>query len=202
MMKMKLTACSMVISAMILLAAGQARSADGAASSKANKAPTVPPYSQIDAFNSIMNPHNQIDDEGEVLWNRCQVCHKNVPDLKKEKNIKDVHLRTDDMNEVCTRCHPARPHPGSEGVEATMTPVTAPNHLVVPSKTFYDNMRMSLKETPLLLPMDSKTGKIVCSTCHNPHERGLLTGRADYGADSATRLRSAGLDICQYCHRK
>ncbi len=160
------------------------------------------PYSDAVAMNSLINPHNQINDEGEVLWNTCQVCHKNVPGLKKERNIKDVRLRTNDMNEVCTRCHPFRPHPGADGAEITMSGITAPDHLVAPSKKLSENMRMSLKETPLLLPMDYRTGKIVCSTCHNPHQRGLLTGRADYGADSETRLRSAGLDICQYCHRK
>lgn len=199
--KMEGRARSIIISAILVLAAGPAYSAEKAPSPKAPQTITRPPYAEAEAMNSIMNPHNQINDEGEVLWNTCQVCHKNVPDLKKDKNIKDVHLRSDDLNEVCTRCHPPRPHPGGEGIEATMSTITAPDHLVAPSKKLYDNMRLALKETPLLLPMD-KTGKIVCSTCHNPHERGLLTGRADYGADSETRLRSAGLEICQYCHRK
>lgn len=187
-----------IIAAILVLAAGPAYPAEKA---PAKKIPQALPYPEIDALNSIMNPHNQINDEGEVLWNTCQVCHKNVPDPKKEKNVKDVRLRTEDLNEVCTRCHPYRPHPGGEGIEATMSMITAPDHLVVPSKKIYANMRITLKETPLLLPMD-KANKIACSTCHNPHERGLLTGRADYGADSDTRLRSAGLEICQYCHRK
>jgi hypothetical protein len=191
----KMVAGYVIISAILVLAAGQAYPAEKP------KLPQALPYPEVDALNSIMNPHNQINDEGEVLWNTCQVCHKNVPDLKKEKNIKDVHLRSEDLNEVCTRCHPYRTHPGAEGIETTMSMITAPDHLVAPSKKIFNNMRLALKETPLLLPVD-KTGKIVCSTCHNPHERGLLTGRADYGADSEIRLRSAGLEICQYCHRK
>jgi hypothetical protein len=63
-------------------------------------------------------------------------------------------------------------------------------------------MRLEKKEVPVLIPLDPASGKIICSTCHNPHERGLLYGRADWGADQSVRLRSEGLDVCQYCHRK
>lgn len=164
---------------------------------------TPPPYERAEALATVMNPHEQINDEGEVLWGTCVTCHKNVPDVQKEKSIKDVQLHfEDDPNQICRRCHTVKSHPGSEGISATMSGYVAPDHLVVPPKNIMLSMKLSLKELPMILPLDPKSGKIICSTCHNPHERGLLAGRADWGGDYNMRLRSAGLDICQYCHRK
>ncbi|MBI1912217.1 MAG: hypothetical protein HYS21_09460 [Deltaproteobacteria bacterium] len=174
----------------------------------AQKAPeppkeTTPPYERGEALGTIINPHEQINDAGEILWGTCTVCHKQIPDIKKEHSIKDVQLHFEDNpNEICTRCHLVKKHPGTEGASVTMSGYAAPDHLVVPSSAIATNMRISLKDVPTILPLDPKSGKIICATCHNPHERGLLTGRADWGADFTMRLRSAGLDICQYCHRK
>lgn len=165
--------------------------------------PSAPPYERSDAILTIMNPHNQISDTGEVLWGTCVVCHKETPDVK-AKSIKDVKLYYEDNpDQLCRNCHAVKKHPGGEGtISATMSGYSAPDHLVVPSKVVTQNMRLSLKEIPMILPLDPKSGRILCATCHNPHERGLLPGRPDWGADYSMRLRSAGLDICQYCHRK
>ncbi|MFQ5735610.1 MAG: hypothetical protein ACE5GY_01960 [Thermodesulfobacteriota bacterium] len=176
------------------------------AATKAPEAPAQvkPPYDTEDALLSIMNPHEQIDDEGMVLWRSCLVCHTEVPDLKKKNTIKDVKVRYSDenYNKICRSCHTVRKHPGSEGISATMASIVAPDHLVVPPKKIYMNIRLTKKEIPMMMPLDPETGKIICSTCHNPHERGLLPGRADWGGDYLVRLRSAGLEMCQYCHRK
>lgn len=189
-----------LISGVFLFAAGVSFSADKAAP---QKEPAPPPYDRTEAIKTIINPHEQINDEGEVLWGTCTVCHKNVPDMKEEKSIKDVKLHfEEDPNKLCTDCHTVKQHPGSEGISATMSGFVAPDHLVVPSKSVQLNMKLSLKEVAMVLPLDPKSGKLICSTCHNPHERGLLTGRADHGADFNLRLRSASLDICMYCHRK
>lgn len=162
-----------------------------------------PPYERAEALSTVINPHNQINDTGDVLWGTCVVCHTGTPDIKNNKNIGDVKLRfEEDPNQLCRNCHTVKVHPGSEGVNVTMSGYTAPDHLVVPPKHVAFNMKLSLKEIPMILPLDPKSGKIICATCHNPHEKGLLVGRADWGADSAMMLRSAGLDICQYCHRK
>ncbi|MBI5455186.1 MAG: hypothetical protein HY956_11195 [Deltaproteobacteria bacterium] len=164
---------------------------------------TPPPYERSEALTTIMNPHEQINDEGEILWGTCLICHQNVPDIQKDKSIKDVKLRfEEDPNQLCRQCHTVRVHPGTEGISATMSGYVAPDHLVVPPKHIMMSLRLAKKEIPMILPLDPKSGKIICSTCHNPHERGLLVGRADWGGDYSMRLRSAGLDICQYCHRK
>lgn len=164
---------------------------------------TPPPYERSEALSTIMNPHEQINDEGEILWSTCLICHQNVPDIQKDKSIKDVKLHfEDDPNQLCRNCHTVRIHPGTEGISATMSGYVAPDHLIVPPKNIMMSLRLAKKEIPMILPLDPKSGKIICATCHNPHERGLLVGRADWGGDYSMRLRSAGLDICQYCHRK
>ncbi|MBI5344993.1 MAG: hypothetical protein HZB83_06630 [Deltaproteobacteria bacterium] len=103
---------------------------------------------------------------------------------------------------MCYRCHQMPPHPAREGVTQTMVVFASPNHLRVPPDHIRNNIRISLKDAPVILPLEPKTGKIFCATCHNPHERGVLTDRADMGADSTRRLRTPGVDICEYCHRK
>lgn len=163
------------------------------------------PYTWSAAVKSIMNPHEQISDEGDILWGKCIICHANTPDVNIEKTIKDVSLRLgEDPSEICGRCHVVRPHPAGEASSADvkMSGFIAPNHLVIPSKMVAVNIRFAQKDKLTMFPLDPKSGKIICSTCHNPHEKGLLHGKADFGADAIFRSRSGTVDICQSCHRK
>lgn len=165
--------------------------------------PAQPEYKAAEAVKTIINPHEQINDEGEILWDRCIICHRNVPDISREKSVKDVKLRfEDDSKELCYRCHPVRKHPEAQGASVMMSGIAAPDHMVAPSKTVRLNMRLIMKEIPTILPLDQKSGKVTCYTCHNPHERGVLVGKANWGADSSLRLRTEVADICQFCHRK
>jgi len=62
---------------------------------------------------------------------------------------------------------------------------------------------------PTRLPL-GRGDRIVCSTCHNPHQEGVfLKGNVlSYGALPGTRraerlpLRGVGKDICIGCHSK
>lgn len=169
----------------------------------AQKAPAEPPYKAVESFKTIINPHKQISDEGEVMWNTCLICHKGVPDTDKVRSINDVTLRVGgEFKELCYRCHTVKLHPEAPGVASSMSGIAAPNHLIEPTKIIRQNLRVSMKDAAIVMPLDPKSGKITCVTCHNPHERGLLYGRANWGADSQIRLRSEGTDICQFCHRK
>ena len=162
----------------------------------------APPYTRAEALKTAINPHEQINDEGEILWQKCLICHRNVPDPEKEKTIKDVKLRyAEDLKMLCLRCHTVIKHPAGAGVSAALV-AKIPNHLIVPPKLIYQNLRLAQKEVTVVMPLEPETGKIFCATCHNPHERGVLFGKADWGADYVQRLRTYGLDICQNCHRK
>ena len=163
-------------------------------------------YSRAYMLRSGVNPHEQINDEGEILWNKCYICHQVMPNIKTAKSIADVKIRfEDDPKQMCYRCHPQPMHPGGEWVGRALGTVGAPNHLVAPPPNILRNQALSLKEGYMMLPLDPKTGKQFCATCHNPHERGLLIGRADTGSDTVQRKRTekiVGANVCQYCHRK
>ncbi len=180
----------------------------GFAADKEEAAPPAEPlspayYGREAVLKTLINPHEQINDEGEVLWGKCLICHRNVPDIEKERSIKDVKLRFEkEIKDICYRCHTVMRHPGAEGTTAALIGRRAPIHMIEPPRAIYMNMRLTQKEIRTIMPLDPDTGKITCPTCHNPHERGVLVGRADWGADSVRRLRTEGLDICQFCHRK
>lgn len=199
---------SLLISGILIATASVSMAAKKPAEPAETAAPPAekaePPYSRTEAVLSIINPHEQIDDEGHVLWRSCLVCHPVVPDITRKSTIKDIKLRyaDEDFNRLCKACHTVRIHPASEGINVTMADMTAPDHLVAPSSAVYLSMRRTKKDVPMEMPLDPANGKIICVTCHNVHERGLLPGRSDWGGDSLVRLRSMGLDICQYCHRK
>lgn len=161
-------------------------------------------YDRGQALLSLINPHEQIDDEGEILWGKCLICHPEVPDIKKVKSIDDVKLRfEDDLKMLCFRCHPEKMHPGGDWMGAAMGKGPgAPNHWIKPPEQIARHIEKTLQRLPIILPLEPKTGKIFCATCHNPHERGLLTGKAEYGADHELRLRSPGGPICMFCHSK
>ena len=163
-------------------------------------------FSRAEILKSYINPHEQISDEGEILWKKCYICHTAMPDIDKARSIKDVKIRfEDDPKEMCYRCHPEPMHPGGAWIGSAFGTVGSPNHLVVPPPNITRNQALSLKEAMIMLPLDPKSGKQFCATCHNPHERGLLIGRADAGSDSVQRKRTermTGATLCQYCHRK
>ncbi len=164
-------------------------------------------YEDYDAvLKSLMNPHEQIDDEGYILWGKCVICHPVLPDVERARSIADVKLRFEENPMVlCYSCHRQPRHPGGAWMGRAMSDgkiTGAPNHLIEPPQRYKDNINLSLKEVKIMLPFDPKTNKIFCATCHNPHERGLLKGRANAGADIRSRLRTTGATICQYCHRK
>ena len=159
-------------------------------------------YDRDEALVSLINPHEQINEEGDILWKKCMICHLEVPEVKLSTSINDVKLRfEDDMKQMCFRCHPQRMHPGGGWAGQLRGRRGAPIHWIKPPALIASNMKRAVKQyKTVYLPLEPKTDRIFCATCHNPHERGLLPGRADWGADYSRRLRSAGAPICQFCH--
>ena len=132
---------------------------------------------------SSLNPHDQIDENGEIFRKKCLYCHVTQP----EAGASPDSLRyTDTLNALCTSCHQVGPHPDE-------------NHL----KPLPREMQKTLAEYEELrmvrLPLDD--GAVTCVTCHNPHERGLLKGAAGIGADELKKMRLTTFnEQCTPCH--
>ncbi len=131
-----------------------------------------------------LNPHDQIDEEGNVRKKQCLYCHTSFPDQGFELGPEDF---TDDLQTLCVSCHPYNFHPDVDHM------VEVPARMETELKAYEERRLVNL---PLV------GGRfLTCVTCHNPHERGLLKGPSGIGADEEKRLRLATFnEICTPCH--
>ncbi len=114
------------------------------------------------------NPHKDIQ-SGEG----CVFCHDSKPDLKKSVDVEQLKMKSDIVI-LCIRCHDEAAHPA------------ATNHVGFFTKEAMDALAIQI---PKELPLDRR-GRVVCSTCHNPHAGGEKRGVV------------VGMEICNLCHKK
>jgi len=149
-----------------------------------------------------LNPHDQLDSKGEIIKNKCRICHAgSIDELSKAESIKEVefHAPGDNLASMCWGCHVWTPHPG--GQFSFFKNKSGPDHLTKPTQIVLRSLQVSEKEKQIVFPLEPQTGKVFCGTCHNPHQKGVIKNkRAAKGADSKHRLRDQ--DICQNCHNK
>ena len=150
------------------------------------------PYDDPDKFcyrchledaTTLNNPHNQLDGFGRIREASCRFCHKNLPDPGK-KGASDLELVADDAT-VCGSCHQIRPHPSAD-------------HMVrlggEKRKRWEEYQQRHMVRLPL---DDSET--IKCTTCHNPHSKGVVKGEGGVGAGSKWRVPDFR-EMCAPCH--
>lgn len=151
------------------------------------------PYSDTDQFcyrchledkEQLNNPHRQIDPFGRVRIESCRFCHKKDPDLSKPSNP-DNFLMVGDETGICANCHPDRPHPDRDHNVAM-----APDK--VARKVAYE------KRHQVILPL-AEGDVVKCTTCHNPHAKGVLKGESGVGAGSKWRVPDFR-EVCAPCH--
>ena len=161
----------------------------------------------------IFDPHNQLNADGSIIAEKCLYCHREKPDVE-QANFKDIKLNGDPES-LCLRCHSAhfsRKHPLNA------------DHIRRPSGKMLQIIKRSESMIGVTLPLDYD-GKIMCATCHNPHEKGVIPA-ANVGAKGAgeksrirlpehpevpedqgkiekfaVRLPGQGDQICLACHR-
>ncbi len=137
------------------------------------------------------NPHVMKEPDGTILEVNnepiCLFCHAAVPDQKASRI--QVAFRAD-VAFICWRCHP--PMPAS----------FFNNHFQVkPRRQTLAFMKQYTKEQDVQLPLLNR-GRITCSTCHNPHQAGIIRkSSAAAGADSYKKLRITKEQICTGCHQ-
>jgi predicted CXXCH cytochrome family protein len=133
-----------------------------------------------------LNPHEQmIGKDNDLNRFTCLVCHLYAPDPKVD-TFKTVKFRAS-VAFLCWRCHPPM-----------IADFLDKHFLKVPSKKTFEEMLKGEAEYKVILPLDSK-GRVTCSTCHNPHQPGVMVKEwAKKGEGAAKRLRDQA--ICSVCH--
>ncbi len=150
------------------------------------------PYENADRFcyrchledtAALNNPHSQLDAFGRIREESCRFCHKNSPDRDRrtDANLEMVGEETT----ICGSCHQIRPHP-------------ATNHLVPLQGEKLRRLEEYRERHRVSMPLDS-AGAVKCTTCHNPHGKGVLKGEAGAGAGSLWRVPDFR-EMCAPCH--
>lgn len=106
------------------------------------------------------NIHNLLDDKGKYDKKDCEYCHRKVPDPKKEIKCDELELRLP-PEKLCWGCHLKAPH------------FNALIHQAEPDKEMRQRIEKSENKYKVILPLDGDD-KIMCVTCHSPHEQGLI----------------------------
>ena len=138
---------------------------------------------------SLIDPHKMLDKQNRVREVNgkpvCLICHAKTPDPAVDFT-ESVRFRAD-VGFLCWRCHP--PMPG-EFFDL--------HFLVTPSAKTMNKITTATERRYVILPMVPR-GRITCSTCHNPHQEGVIQRpAAAKGAGSKSKLRLP--DICAACH--
>jgi predicted CXXCH cytochrome family protein len=139
-----------------------------------------------------IDPHKMISTDGKVREVNgrpvCLLCHTAQPDPAGDPEL--VEFRAD-VAFLCWRCH--TPMAGS---------FLRGHFHVKPKKPTRVVLLSSEIKLGIELPL-ARDGMLTCSTCHNPHQAGVITRAAvQAGADAPKRLRIAASSICAACHAK
>ena len=139
-----------------------------------------------------IDPHIMLDNRGGILnvneKSVCLFCHSVQPNPATDRTG-DVVFRAD-VAFLCWRCHPSMAN----------SLFFKEHFLVTPSmemRRFIGAQEQRLQVTLPLVPRD----RITCSTCHNPHQKGVIFSvPSASGADALHRLRLPSDKICIVCH--
>lgn len=137
-----------------------------------------------------LDPHRMLDGNGAIRdldgKQVCLFCHGVRPDTDGDPG--SVTFRAD-VAFLCWRCH------------APMAGTFLDGHYhAKPKKRTRHTMRRTEERENVALPL-ARDGVITCSTCHNPHQDGVITrSAAAAGADRTRRLRMPKEQICGGCH--
>jgi len=130
-------------------------------------------------------PHASMIFDGYKLEKKtCLICHSSPPDPD-DDGADDVKIRSA-VSFLCWRCHAPM---GSGFFDE--------HYLKIIKLDTYITMKISKEEHDLLYPLDFKE-RIICSTCHNPHQPGVMFDRRAAGAGEKGRQRDQVK--CIHCH--
>lgn len=132
----------------------------------------------------LLNPHEQRDAAGKPDRVKCLFCHSSLPEAGQAGWVVRSQFDDETANDLCLLCHPPRyqdAHP--------MAP-----HFVEPSRAVAAAMETAEERIGISFPMTGD--RIVCVTCHDPHQRAA----AGVGEDGQFKRLRVGAEICAGCH--
>ncbi|HOA72933.1 MAG TPA: hypothetical protein PL151_01165 [Phycisphaerae bacterium] len=164
------------------------------------------------------NPHVMLTETGEVNTRNCVLCHRVSEGFDRQVRLGKPDLVADEIS-LCARCHTRHVDwftPGhigkavppevraymlareDAGIEGTLTREQV--------EAYLDDPRQ-----PRRLPLGIGD-RVVCSTCHNPHQAGLFPPETDLGMGGmkprkgqgarSLEMRGLGRGICRGCHNQ
>lgn len=107
-----------------------------------------------------LNVHKLLDEKGKIIKSQCLYCHEKTLDPEKTIAFQDIKFKTD-IEKLCYGCHLDTPH------------LNAINHHKKPEKEMLERIKQYEQENNMIFPLD-RQGRIMCSTCHNPHQQGVI----------------------------
>jgi len=143
---------------------------------------TVEQYAHINPHIMTEDGENRTSVNGKVV---CLYCHELEPEPSQDRA--NMVLFKADVSFLCLRCH-----------TLMHTDYFEKHFQVTPSEEISKNISSPERQVRFSLPLVPR-GRITCTTCHNPHQEGIITyGPSAAGADSVHRLRDG--NVCIGCH--
>jgi hypothetical protein len=135
----------------------------------------------------LLNPHDQLDAHGRKDEIKCLFCHSSLPEGLPGWMVRR-QFDGETVNQICLLCHPDRyqqAHP--------MAP-----HFVTPSRAVAEALETSEERTGIAFTLINE--RVVCVTCHNPHQEGVMDATEETGKSGVLKRLRVGGDICAGCH--
>jgi hypothetical protein len=141
----------------------------------------------IKNFNKY-NPHKQLNEKGDVIQETCFYCHTEVPDVRKIDREHPYLIGKSTMA-LCVGCH--------NPVDKTSLHY---RHVLKPSPSVLQKISQMEKDHNMILPL-SDSGMITCTTCHDPHQYGLIPGYRSGAIDPGEEKKNQfSGNLCVKCH--
>lgn len=129
------------------------------------------------------NIHQQLDDRAELKKEQCEYCHLEAPDPENADDRETLEYRLP-LQKLCLGCHLKTPH------------LNAMNHQVEVDDEMLKRIRQAEKKHQIILPLDDR--RVICVTCHSPHEKGVIDSDKAAGKQVADRGLDEGVGYMEH----